>query len=80
MSFPFIRFWLAMPLLSRSPVSSPSHLLLLLLLLLLIIIIPLALAAKDYYEILGLGRDASERDIKKSYRALSKQFHPDKNP
>lgn len=35
--------------------------------------------AGDYYEILGLGRDASERDIKKAYRNLSKKYHPDKN-
>jgi DnaJ-related protein SCJ1 len=33
----------------------------------------------DYYEILGVGRDADERDIKRQYRKLSKQWHPDKN-
>lgn len=35
---------------------------------------------KDYYEILGIQKNASESDVKKAYRKLSKKFHPDLNP
>ena len=34
---------------------------------------------KDYYEILGVSKDATEADLKKQYKRLALQFHPDKN-
>ena len=38
------------------------------------------MAKRDYYEVLGVNRDASEQDIKRSYRRLAMKWHPDRNP
>ena len=35
---------------------------------------------RDYYEVLGLKKGASEEEIKKAYRKLAKQYHPDLHP
>src|SRR5437588_4058096 len=40
----------------------------------------MAVKFRDYYEILGVARDAKDVEIKKSYRKLARKYHPDLNP
>ncbi len=38
------------------------------------------MAKQDYYDILGVSRDAGDDDVKRAFRKLAKQYHPDRNP
>ncbi|MDH7499901.1 MAG: DnaJ domain-containing protein, partial [candidate division NC10 bacterium] len=38
------------------------------------------LTKRDYYEVLGIGREATQDQIKRAYRRLAQKYHPDKNP
>ena len=38
------------------------------------------MSKRDYYDVLGVAKDADKKDIKKAYRSLANKYHPDKNP
>ena len=40
----------------------------------------MSVAKRDYYEVLGVGRDSDESALKSAYRKLAMQYHPDRNP
>lgn len=40
-------------------------------------VIHIGMEFKDYYQIMGLARDASQADIKRAYRQLARKYHPD---
>ena len=38
------------------------------------------MAKRDYYEVLGVGKNADDKELKSAFRKMAKQYHPDANP
>lgn len=49
-------------------------------LLLLCMLVQERMCRTDYYKVLGVGRNANEKDVRKAYKKLSRKFHPDVVP
>lgn len=66
----------------RTPVGALGALRLLLLLLLCAALSPASVeaAGRDFYELLGVGKDATTRQIRQAFKKLALTTHPDKNP
>ena len=62
----------------KGPTMATAHTVLLLAVYILLIT-EFLLASQDFYHILGLPRDASERQIKKAFHKLAMKYHPDRN-
>lgn len=58
----------------------PRLLLFLSLFLLVAVLLPSVLSAEDFYELLGIERDATAKDIRRAFKKLALSMHPDKNP